>query len=39
MEIKLTTPLKEEDIRELKIGDSVYITGVIYVARDAAHKR
>ena len=39
MEIKLTTPLKEEDIRELKIGDSIYITGVIYVARDAAHKR
>ena len=39
MEVKLTTPLKEEDIRELKIGDSIYITGVIYVARDAAHKR
>ena len=39
MEIKLTTPLKEEDIRKLKIGDSIFITGVIYVARDAAHKR
>lgn len=39
MEVKLTTPLKEEDIRKLKIGDSIYITGVIYVARDAAHKR
>ena len=39
MEVKLTTPLKEEDIRELKSGDSIYITGVIYVARDAAHKR
>ncbi|MCU0822132.1 MAG: Fe-S-containing hydro-lyase [Spirochaetes bacterium] len=37
--IKLTTPLKNEDIEKLKIGDKVLITGVIYTGRDAAHKR
>jgi fumarate hydratase subunit beta len=35
----LTTPLKEEDTRKLKAGDVVNLTGVIYTARDAAHKR
>jgi len=35
----LTTPLKEEDIRKLKAGDVVNLTGVIYTARDAAHKK
>jgi len=35
----LTTPLKKEDIATLKAGDSVTITGTIYTARDAAHKR
>lgn len=35
----LTTPLKIEDVKELKAGDEVYITGYIYTARDAAHKR
>ena len=39
MEKHITAPLKEEDIRELKSGDYVYITGTIYTARDAAHKR
>ena len=37
--IKLTTPLKNEDIEKLRIGDKVLITGVIYTGRDAAHKR
>ncbi len=36
---KLTTPLKNEDIEKLNIGDKVLITGVIYTGRDAAHKR
>ncbi|WP_057773785.1 Fe-S-containing hydro-lyase [Cytobacillus dafuensis] len=35
---KLTTPLTEEQIKGLKAGDQVSITGVIYTARDAAHK-
>ena len=37
--IKLTTPLTKEDIINLKAGDVVYLTGTIYTARDAAHKR
>lgn len=39
MEIKLTMPLTREKARELKAGDSCLISGVIYTARDAAHKR
>ena len=39
MEYKITTPLKEEDIVKLNAGDTVKITGVIYTARDAAHKK
>ena len=35
----LTTPLTEEVIARLHAGDKVTITGVIYVGRDAAHKR
>jgi fumarate hydratase subunit beta len=35
----LTTPLTEDDTRQLKSGDIVYLSGVIYTARDAAHKR
>jgi len=35
----LTTPLKEETTRGLKSGDIVYLSGVIYTARDAAHKK
>ncbi len=37
--INLTTPLKSEDLIDLKIGDKVFISGTIYTARDAAHKR
>ena len=36
---KITTPLNEEKVIQLKAGDSVLITGYIYTARDAAHKR
>lgn len=39
MEIRLSTPLKEEDIAKLSAGDSILLSGVIYSARDAAHKR
>ena len=39
MEKHITAPLKESDIKDLKAGDYVYITGTIYTARDAAHKR
>lgn len=37
--IPITTPLTESAARELKAGDSVLISGIIYTARDAAHKR
>jgi fumarate hydratase subunit beta len=39
MAIKLTTPLSEDSLRKLRAGDRVLITGVIYTARDAAHRR
>ncbi|MGD9677566.1 MAG: Fe-S-containing hydro-lyase [Vulcanibacillus sp.] len=37
--INITTPLLEEVVVKLKAGDQVYISGIIYTARDAAHKR
>jgi fumarate hydratase subunit beta len=37
--IKLTTPLKHEDVEKLNTGDTVLLSGVIYTGRDAAHKR
>lgn len=37
--IKLTTPFTDEVIKQLKAGDMVYISGIVYTARDAAHKR
>ena len=39
MEKYINTPITEEVTKDLKSGDYVYITGTIYVARDAAHKR
>lgn len=39
MEKYITTPFNESDVQELRAGDYVYITGIIYTARDAAHKR
>ena len=35
----IQVPLSEEDINTLKAGDYVYLSGIIYTARDAAHKR
>lgn len=35
----LTTPLSEEDVAQLESGDIVNLTGVLYTARDAAHKK
>jgi fumarate hydratase subunit beta len=37
--IRLTTPLKSEDVDKLRIGDRVLLNGIVYTARDAAHKR
>ena len=39
MNYHLNTPLTKEDARKLKAGDIVTISGIIYTARDAAHKR
>lgn len=39
MDRYISTPINEEITGELKAGDYVYITGTIYTARDAAHKR
>ena len=39
MEKQIQAPLLEEEIRDLRAGDYVYITGTLYTARDAAHKR
>jgi fumarate hydratase subunit beta len=36
---RLKTPLSEVDIRKLRVGDIVYLTGVIVTARDMAHRR
>ena len=39
MAISIQLPLTREKTRELKAGDSCLLSGVIYTARDAAHKR
>ena len=39
MDKHLTVPFGEKEARELRSGDYVYLTGTIYTARDAAHKR
>lgn len=39
MEKHVITPLLDEKISDLKAGDYVYLSGTIYTARDAAHKR
>ncbi|MCK4738765.1 MAG: Fe-S-containing hydro-lyase [Deltaproteobacteria bacterium] len=36
---KITPPLTDADVKNLKIGDKVLITGTLFTARDAAHKR
>ncbi len=37
--IRLKTPLSDTDVEKLKAGDKVFLNGVIYTGRDAAHKR
>ena len=39
MEKHITTPLTDEKVRDLHAGDYVYLSGTVYTARDAAHKR
>ena len=39
MAMNITVPMSRETARSLKAGDSVLLSGVIYTARDAAHKR
>ncbi|MBR2341455.1 MAG: Fe-S-containing hydro-lyase [Clostridia bacterium] len=39
MKVYLNSPINPEEVKKLRIGDEVYITGVIYTGRDAAHKR
>ena len=38
MAVKLQTPISEEQIRSLKVGDQVLLSGIAFTARDAAHK-
>ena len=39
MKIEITAPIDKDTIKTLKAGDMVFISGTIYTARDAAHKR
>ena len=39
MQYKLTTPCTAEDLKPLRAGDTVLLSGIVYTARDAAHKR
>lgn len=36
---RLETPLSEEDVRKLRVKDTIYVTGTVVTARDGAHKR
>jgi fumarate hydratase subunit beta len=36
---RLKTPLSTEEVAKLRVGDTVYVSGVVVAARDAAHKR
>ena len=39
MDRYMKAPITKEDAASLQAGDYVYLTGIIYTARDAAHKR
>lgn len=39
MDRKINLPLTDEDVAALRAGDSVLLSGVVYTARDASHKR
>ncbi len=36
---KMKTPLTDSDTEKVRIGDKIFLSGIIYTARDAAHKR
>lgn len=38
-EYHFTTPISKEDVQKLKIGDVIYISGIVFTARDEAHER
>lgn len=38
-EYSLNAPLSPEDVKKLKAGDKVFLSGIVYTGRDAAHKR
>ena len=35
----LTTPIRSEDLKDIRIGDIIYISGTIVTCRDVAHRR
>ena len=37
--LRLTTPLSETDVRQLRVGDAVYLDGIVYGIRDATQRR
>lgn len=39
MEYRLTEPFTKEQVKKFRVGDRILVTGTIYTARDAAHKR
>ena len=39
MEYRISVPASEEELKKLRAGDSVLLSGTVYTARDAAHKR
>ena len=39
MEYRLTEPFTKDKVRDLRAGDQILVTGTIYTARDAAHKK
>lgn len=39
MDRTIKVPISKEDVKSLKAGDYVYLSGIIYTARDAAHQR
>ncbi|MDD3206429.1 MAG: Fe-S-containing hydro-lyase [Lachnospiraceae bacterium] len=39
MDKYIKAPISDQDAKELRAGDYVYISGILYTARDAAHKR
>jgi len=39
MEYRMMTPVSEEAVRRLRVGDALYLNGIVFTARDEAHKR